>query len=326
MEQASTEIQITTENLGKLSPIAIFKKGGISPIIDAIISEVTSVVPDTTTAKGRNEIASLAHKVAKSKALLDKMGKALADDLNSKLKPINAERKQARDQLDALKISVRQPLTGWEAEQKRIADEEAARVAAEELAVKVEDDHEIGLLMAEKFDRYQADKLAEQEIILAELKARKKQEEEEYKKALEEAARLEAEQKAKAEIERVEREKQEAIEREEQAKRNQIAAEERAKVQAEQAEIARAEAEKQAAINAEAAAEQAKAEEKAYQKACKAAIEKDEADRLANREHVSNFRGEAKLALIGLGLTEVQAKKVVMAIHDGKIPHIKINY
>ena len=122
MEQASTEMQITTENLGKLSPIAIFKKGGISPIIDAIISEVTSVVPETTTAKGRNEIASLAHKVAKSKTLLDKMGKALADDLNSKLKPINAERKQARDQLDALKISVRQPLTDWEAEQKRIAE------------------------------------------------------------------------------------------------------------------------------------------------------------------------------------------------------------
>ena len=147
-----TEI-ITLDTLNEIVPADVFKKGGINPILDAIRAEVEGIVPDTTTAKGRNAIASLAHKVAKSKALIDKMGKNLADGLNAKLKPINAERKIAREELDTLKEEIRHPLTEWEAEQKRIADEEAARVAAEELAVKVEGDHEIGLLLADKFDR-----------------------------------------------------------------------------------------------------------------------------------------------------------------------------
>lgn len=311
----TTEIQISTENLGKLSPIAIFKKGGISPIIDAIKKEVSEQVPDTSTAKGRNSIASLAHKVAKSKTLLDKMGKALADDLNAKLKPINAERKQARDQLDALKEEIRQPLTDWEAEQKRIAEEEAARVEAEELAAKVEADHELGLLLHDKF-------LQEAIIKLEERVAAKCA----HEREIAHAARVEAEQNAKAERAAVEAEKQKAIEAAEQAKRDQIAAEERAKLQAEQAEIARVEAKKQAVINAQLAAENAKKAEVARQEAERQLLTKAEAQRLANREHVANILGEIKLAIIGLGATEELAKSITLALYKNDIPHSTVKF
>ena len=43
-------------------------------------------------------------------------------------------------------------------------------------------------------------------------------------------------------------------------------------------------------------------------------------------KHRYIIRREAKKALIYWGLTEDAAKRVVMAINDGKIPHIKINY
>ena len=170
-----TEI-ITLETLNEIVPADVFKKGGINPILDAIRAEVEGIVPDTTTAKGRNAIASLAHKVAKSKTLIDKMGKNLADGLNAQLKPINAERKLARDQLDTLKEEIRHPLTDWEAEQKRIADDEAARVAAEKLAEQVENDHEIGLLLADKFDRELLEKLAEEKQLQKEHYARRAKE------------------------------------------------------------------------------------------------------------------------------------------------------
>ena len=43
-------------------------------------------------------------------------------------------------------------------------------------------------------------------------------------------------------------------------------------------------------------------------------------------KHLSIIRRESKDALMYWGLTEEAAKRVVMAIHDGKIPHVKLTY
>ena len=112
--------EITLSTLEQVNPLVIFKTGGMSSILSAIRSEVLRDLPDTSTDKGRKEIAANAHKVAKSKVFLDNLGKQLADDLNAKLKPINAERKLARDTLDDLKCEVRQPLTEWEQDQAQV--------------------------------------------------------------------------------------------------------------------------------------------------------------------------------------------------------------
>jgi hypothetical protein len=98
----------------KLNAVDVFKKGGIRPIIDAIRKNVSSEIPDVSTLKGRKNIASNAYKVSQSKTLLDNFGKGLADELNDKLKPIHAERKLARDELDSLRDEIRKPLNDWE--------------------------------------------------------------------------------------------------------------------------------------------------------------------------------------------------------------------
>ena len=93
----------------------------IDPILATIKKIVAEFVPDTSTAKGRAEIASIAHKVARSKTYLDAVGKDLVDQYKEIPKKIDANRKRIRDELDALKDEVRRPLTEWEeAERARV--------------------------------------------------------------------------------------------------------------------------------------------------------------------------------------------------------------
>ena len=90
---------------------------------EAIKAETDKLVPDLTTEKGRKEIASMAHKVAKTKTAIDAAGKLLNEEARAKINVVDAARRDIRDKLDALKDEVRKPLTEWEAK-------EEARVAA----------------------------------------------------------------------------------------------------------------------------------------------------------------------------------------------------
>lgn len=90
----------------------------VDPILAAIKKIVAEFTPDTATAKGRAEIASIAHKVARSKTYLDGIGKDLVDQYKEIPKKIDANRKRIRDELDALKDEVRRPLTEWEEAEK----------------------------------------------------------------------------------------------------------------------------------------------------------------------------------------------------------------
>ena len=107
---------------------AVFRtKDGVDPIIDRIQREVRAHAPDLTTKKGRDAIASLAHKVSKSKVALDDAGKALTEDAKKHIAAVDAARKKVRDTLDALRDECRKPLTDWEAaEERRIAACKAA--------------------------------------------------------------------------------------------------------------------------------------------------------------------------------------------------------
>lgn len=101
--------------------------GGLSPLIEQIRSKVAGTVYDMATTKGRSECASDAFKVAKSKAAIEKMGKALSATYKEIPKKIDAERKRAFDELEALQKQIRQPLTDWEqAEETRITRHKGA--------------------------------------------------------------------------------------------------------------------------------------------------------------------------------------------------------
>ena len=60
-------------------------------------------MPDVTTKKGRDAIASIAHKVARSKTALDNIGKELVAELKDVPKKIDAERKRIADEAAAVK-------------------------------------------------------------------------------------------------------------------------------------------------------------------------------------------------------------------------------
>lgn len=117
---------------------AAFAGPALDDLLGRIRAATVTLVPDTTTDKGRKEIASLAYKVSRSKTAIDDAGKALVADIKARASKIDAARKKARDTLDALRDEVRAPLTEWEAEQARIEREKAEAEAAERARIEAE--------------------------------------------------------------------------------------------------------------------------------------------------------------------------------------------
>ncbi|CAM7383918.1 Cell envelope biogenesis protein TolA [Citrobacter cronae] len=312
----------------KSSAMAVFTNNEqLDPIIEKIEKEARSLVPDVSTKKGRDAIASMAHKVARSKTYIDNAGKDLVAELKALPKQIDESRRIVRERLDALKDEVRKPLTDWEAEQDRLKAEEAARIKAEEDRKQFEADHEMALLMNDAFDREVAEKKAEAE-------RQRIAHEEELKRQAAEQAKREAEEKAARERAEAARREAELKLKAEQAERDRIEAEQRAQREAEEARQ-RAEREKEAAI----AEEQRKAQEEAERikraaeakEAARLAEEKRIADETAKREadvkHRKAVGTEIVNALLAnTSLTREQAIEVLTALKDGLVPRAKIHY
>lgn len=323
----------------KKNAMAVFTNNDqLDPLIELIEKEARSLVPDVTTKKGRDAIASMAHKVARSKTYIDNAGKDLVAELKALPKQIDESRRVVRERLDALKDEVRRPLTEWEAEQARIAAEKAAeeerqRIEAEQKAVlealrkQVEVDHEMALLMDKDIDRERADKAAEAE-------RQRIAREEEIKRQAEEKAKREAAEKAQREIDAAAAREREAILAKERAERERIEAQQRA--EREQREAAeRAEREKQAAVEAERRKAQEEADrirrEAEQREQARLAEEKRKADEQARREADVKHRKTVgteivKALLANTSLSRDQAIEVLTAIKDGNIPHTGISY
>lgn len=333
----------------KTNALAVFtNQEQLDPLIEAIEKEARSLVPDLSTKKGRDAIASMAHKVARSKTYIDNAGKDLVAELKALPKQIDESRRLVRERLDALKDEVRRPLTEWEAEQERIKAEEAMNAMHEEAlvmnaefdrqrAAKIEADHEMALLMNEKIDR-------EREEARQKAEQAKREHEERIKREAEEKARHEAEEAAKREIEAAaarereatlakERAEREAKELAEKAERDRIEAEQRAEREKKEA-AEKAERDKQQAI----AEEQRKAHEEAerikreneQKEQARLAEEKrikdEEARRAADKEHRKIVNNKALQDLIAAGVPEECAKLCITAIAKGNITAISINY
>ncbi|HDE1649921.1 TPA: hypothetical protein PCG80_004754 [Klebsiella pneumoniae] len=312
----------------KKNAMAVFTNNDqLDPLIEAIEKEARSLVPDVTTKKGRDAIASMAHKVARSKTYIDNAGKDLVAELKALPKQIDESRRVVRERLDALKDEVRRPLTEWEEEQERIKAEEAMNALHAEalamneefdrqLAARIESDHEIALLMNDAFDRVQAEKKAEAE---RQLIAR----EEEIKRLAEEKAKREAEERHRAELEAAARREAEERAAKERAERERIEG------------IQRAEREKQAAVEAERRKAQEEADrirrEAEQREQARLAEEKRKADEQARREADVKHRKAVgvevvKALMANTSLTRDQAIEVLTAVKDGRIPHTGISY
>lgn len=312
----------------KHNAMAIFTtKEQLDPIIEAIEKEARSLVPDLSTRKGRDAIASMAHKVARSKTYIDNAGKDLVAELKALPKQIDESRRIVRERLDALKDEVRLPLTEWEAEQERIKAEEAMNALHSEAlvmnenidlqrAIQFEADHEMALMMNKDIDRDREEqrRLAEQaqreheERIKQEAADKAKREAEaQHKAELDAAARREADEKARADA--AERKRKEDADRAEREKQDAIA-EEKRKAQEEADRIKR----------------EAEAKEKA-----RLAEEKRKADEQAKREADVKHRKTVGTNIVNAltsntSLTREQAIEVLTALKDDLIPCAKIHY
>lgn len=356
IEKESTEL-VTLP--AKETALAVYSTaGGLDPLIQQIREKVAGTVYDMTTAKGRDECRSDAAKVGRSKTAIERLGKALSAEYKEIPKKIDAERRRAFDELEALQKKVREPLTAWEeAEEARVAKHKAGiewfRLRADEnrdldsgelkasiaevQAVKIGDpweEFETEALRAKASaleslqaalaarEKYEAEQ-AELARLRAEAEARAKRDEEErIAREAAEAATRAAEAKAQAEREAAARREAEAKAAAERAEQEKLEAIERQKL----AE-ARAEAEKLAAEErAKQAAEAARQAEIERQEREKAAAEAEQRRREADRKHKAAVNGAAMEALVTGGIPADYAKQVIVMIARKEVPAVRINY
>lgn len=350
----STELALVPP---KETALQVFQAAnGLDPYLQQIRAEIDAFVPDVSTKKGRDAIASIAHKVARSKTALDNVGKELVAELKEIPKKIDAERKRMRDTLDAWKDEVRAPLNAWEqAEADRVAwherrleelrtpdteDRTAAEIASvisliEEVEIGPEweefeaEAHRVKAatlttlqLALTKRQAYEAEQ-AELERLRAEAAQREQKEREERiaREAAEQAQR-EAEQRAQAE-------RDAAAKREADAKAAAERRELELKLQAEQAEREKLEAQRraeQAERDAAERAERAAAAERQRQADEQARQEAEAKAREADIAHKTAVLTSIKEAFMGAGVTEEQAKAIINMIRKGEVPSVSITY
>jgi colicin import membrane protein len=150
----STEL---VETLKENAMIVFTQESGLDSYVKQVADEVASFTHDMKTAASRGRTISLASKVAKIKVKYDDCGKDLVSGWKESAKKVDASRKKMRDQLDELKVLARKPVTDWEAEQAEIEKQRLAKVEADRLTAEKLNDHEVAVLLDEKFNRDLAD-------------------------------------------------------------------------------------------------------------------------------------------------------------------------
>lgn len=248
--------------------------------------EIEAFEPDLTTENGRQAIKSFAFKITRTKTAIDDAGKKLNEEARTKINVVDAARRDAREKLDAMAKSVRQPLTEWEdAEKLRIEEcrsiidhdiKQAAIISINDTAEGVRqrgNDVWNIVLDPDRFGEMLAEAQAAKDATVATLKAAlDRLEREEADRAELERLRAEAAERERIEADRRAEEERKAREAEESriAEERRVAAE---KAEAERIERARHEAVEQAQREADT-----KAERERHEAAAAAQVEIDAAN------------------------------------------------
>ena len=341
----------------KETALQVFQQpNGMDPYLQKIRAEIDAFAPDVSTRKGREEIASIAHRVARSKTALDGVGKELVAELKEIPKKIDAERKRVRDTLDAWRDEVRAPLNEWEAaEATRKAGHEAAIAGLADTATEGMSAAEIGARIQaldvceigpdwEEFEaeahRVKAASLAtlrealaareKYEAEQAELAELRRKQAEQEQKDREAAIAREAEERARRDVEQqAQADREAAAKREAEAKAAAERRELELKLQAEQSAKRELEAQQraeQAERDAEAKAQAAAAAERQRQEDEQARIEAETKAREADIAHKTAVLTSIKESFMQAGITEGQAKAIINMIRKGDVPSVSIQY
>ena len=283
--------------------VDIYTKGGVEPIMEAITAEVRNFKPDTSTDKGRKEIASLSGKVSKAKAAMERAADTLTEEAKALVKSVNTVKKDISERCAALRDEARQPLSEYEAEQERI--KELENIAAKKILDEAEAHYLNGI-----YDqaRDQENRQAELERKEQEMAAREAAIEAEKQKLIDaENERIRLAEKAESDrLQAIEDEKQKVL----RAEREVQEAEDRRKL----------EEERIAAAVIHAKNDERKRNERVAEQDREAQRKRDENKRIVTRVH-NKIIDE----LSGVISTQ-DARKVVDAIAAGKVPHVSITY
>jgi hypothetical protein len=326
-----------------IAPAALFAKGGTRAILERIAKEARAIVATVDTAAGRATIRSNAAWVARSKAALEKAGLEYARQVKAAGVAVDAERRTAKEFLEALQVEVRAPLTALEeAERARVQgitdrlgwivaqgdNLDGLRLEVVQARIADLSDMDMGPDWAEFLDnaiQNRANALNRLSIRAGELGR--------LAQAEEEARQFRAQQ---AEQARLDRERAQVAE----AERAQAQAEtERLRTQAAEAQRQAAEAQRQAAQDREAAqrAQDRAAEAEARAQATPQTVpvyhfgpedtgQQQDAQQRPDRERAAQVHREIVADLVNAGLTEGCAKSVVTCVARGLVPRLSITY
>ena len=322
-------------------------------------AEVAAVSYDLSTQKGRDALKAVAFKVTKTKTAADAAGKKMNEAARAQIAVIDKARRTVWDALEPLADEIRKPVTDWEDAEKARQSARDAILTAINNAVPSFDatpaDIEAMIADIEALDITEslfgsqhneaADRRGATLSSLREALARAKQ----YEANCAEIERLRLEAEERAERDRVAAE----VERQRQEEAGRRAQEEARKARAAEEQKAREEAAaRAAAAKAQADAERRAQEERAKQEAAhkaelarvqkiaddeaqarkveanRIAAEKADAERrAADREHRGKVMAEAKVAIMEHGgVDEDAAKKIVLAIVGGSVPHMSVKF
>lgn len=302
---------ITSDNL----PNNVFEGDKLDEFLSRLEAEASSVVISIKTVQGRQEIKSLAHNIAKMKVALDNHGKELVVDWKLKSKQVDAHRRSMRNRLDSLKNKVREPLTEWENEQKRIKEQK-------ELDAKIARDHDQALIENDLFDKQRAIEAQEKEL---------KEKERQRLLAIEEekAKNLAAQREQERIQEAIELERKQSEQKILNAKlAEQKAIEDRKLAEARRiANLEQQEKEKQRAIEQARQQEQERIEKELENKRKQEEFKKQERQKeLARKEHVDKIHEKLMNELKSCGFNNFQSDALITDIVSKRITLLTIQY
>lgn len=348
MDVTSTSTDLIIALPAKADVATFTDEKAFEDLYEKIVKKVGEHVPDVSTKAGRDAIASLAYKVARTKTTLDKQGKDLTEEWRKNTSKVNATRNTISDRLEALQKTVRKPLTDWEvAEQARIDKHQAALdlllslittplglPSADLKTMLVTVDGIVVDASWEEFEDRAAlakqdavasltrliDVAVKREADAAELAALRAAQAERDRQ---EADRLASEEAARAEAVRIERER--------------LAEEQRKDAIAQAAAYAAEKAERDAQARIDAAEQEAREANERAERAAEAErqrIADEQASQVAEQqrreadiEHRRTVNNTVVNALVACAeISPDQAKKIVAHMVSGLIPNVTFNY
>lgn len=250
---------IAIEEISEANAPAIYVAGGLQQFIDLVKAEIEGEVPDLTTRKGRERIASLAAKVSKSKTAVEKPGRDYLRRLKEMPKVVEAELREFVTKMDTLRDETRRPLTEWEAAEDSRIDRHNDRLNwLKTLADDLGDLNSLqlkgliteaeGMQLGAHWEEFEAEAANTKDKVLTTLRAAL-QKREQFEAEQAELARLRREAEERAEQDRIRLAQEAAVEAERQRVAQQQQAEREAAARREQELLDQAAAQEREAEN-----------------------------------------------------------------------------